>query len=194
MSTSVLVGYATHHGATRGIAERIAARLRSDGVSADVRSVDEVRDAGPYDAFVIGSALYMFRWLGEAKAFLHRHHDTLERRPVWLFSSGPLGAEAAAAGTEAAAAGTEASVTGPKDLGEMVASVRARGHRVFAGAYDPSAAPVGLVERFTRLMPAARDTLPAGDFRDWDEIDAWADEIAAWLQPVAAGDARTGVG
>ena len=187
MSTSVLVGYATHHGATRGIAERIAARLRSDGVPADVRSVDEVRDVGPYDAFVIGSALYMFRWLREAKAFLHRHHDTLERRPVWLFSSGPLGADAENAGTDA-------SVTGPKDLGEIVASVHARGHRVFAGAYDPSAAPVGLVERLTRLMPAARDALPAGDFRDWDEIDAWADEIAAWLRPIAAGDVRTGAG
>jgi menaquinone-dependent protoporphyrinogen oxidase len=27
-------------------------------------------------------------------------------------------------------------------------------------------------------MPAARDALPSGDFRDWPAIDAWADEIA----------------
>jgi menaquinone-dependent protoporphyrinogen oxidase len=30
-------------------------------------------------------------------------------------------------------------------------------------------------------MPAARDALPKGDFRDWPVIDAWADEIALAL-------------
>jgi menaquinone-dependent protoporphyrinogen oxidase len=30
-------------------------------------------------------------------------------------------------------------------------------------------------------MPAARDSLPAGDFRDWDAIAAWAQEIASEL-------------
>ena len=30
-------------------------------------------------------------------------------------------------------------------------------------------------------MPAARDAMPEGDFRDWDAIDAWAAGIAAEL-------------
>jgi menaquinone-dependent protoporphyrinogen oxidase len=30
-------------------------------------------------------------------------------------------------------------------------------------------------------MPAARRVLPAGDFRDWPAIEAWAHEIAAGL-------------
>ena len=30
-------------------------------------------------------------------------------------------------------------------------------------------------------MPAIRDILPEGDFREWDAIDAWAREIAATL-------------
>jgi menaquinone-dependent protoporphyrinogen oxidase len=30
-------------------------------------------------------------------------------------------------------------------------------------------------------MPAARGALPAGDFRDWPAIDAWAAQIAAEL-------------
>ncbi len=34
-------------------------------------------------------------------------------------------------------------------------------------------------------MPAARNALPKGDFRDWPAIDAWADEIAHELAPVA---------
>jgi menaquinone-dependent protoporphyrinogen oxidase len=33
-----------------------------------------------------------------------------------------------------------------------------------------------------KLVPAGRDALPSGDFRDWPTIDAWADQIAAALQ------------
>lgn len=187
MGSSVLVGYATHHGATRDIAERIATRLRGHGITADVRSVAGIRDVGAYDAFVIGSAVYELEWLTEAHAFIHRHRSILGRRPTWLFSSGPLGP--AAARLDAAGAAVQ-----PRGIANVISDVHARGHRVFGGAYDPDAAPVGLVERFIRLMPAARDALPAGDFRDWDAIDAWADGIAAWLRPVAAGDEGAGDG
>ena len=34
-----------------------------------------------------------------------------------------------------------------------------------------------------RLMPAAKRVLPAGDFRDWEAIAAWARQIAAQLLP-----------
>ena len=56
-----------------------------------------------------------------------------------------------------------------------------RGEQVFFGAYDPDAPPVGVGERFVRHMPAARGAMPAGDFRDWPAIDAWAARIAAEL-------------
>jgi menaquinone-dependent protoporphyrinogen oxidase len=36
-------------------------------------------------------------------------------------------------------------------------------------------------ERLVRMMPASKGLLPAGDFRDWDAIEAWAREIAATL-------------
>jgi menaquinone-dependent protoporphyrinogen oxidase len=32
-----------------------------------------------------------------------------------------------------------------------------------------------------RLVPEARNALPAGDFREWPEIDAWAESIAREL-------------
>jgi len=52
---------------------------------------------------------------------------------------------------------------------------------VFFGARNPAAKPIGLAERLVALMPAAKDALPKGDFRDWPAIDAWADEIATAL-------------
>jgi menaquinone-dependent protoporphyrinogen oxidase len=33
-----------------------------------------------------------------------------------------------------------------------------------------------------RRMPASRNATPAGDFRDWPAIDAWAAEIARSLR------------
>jgi menaquinone-dependent protoporphyrinogen oxidase len=173
---TVLVAYASRHGATQGIAERIAARLTHDGVPADAVPASRVRDASAYDAFIIGSAAYMFHWLTEASRFVKRNRATLAERSVWIFSSGPLGtARIDAKGRDALIASE------PKEFAELRATLQPRGEQVFFGALDLTAPPIGLAERFTRIMPAARDALPVGDFRDWPAIDAWADGIAREL-------------
>jgi menaquinone-dependent protoporphyrinogen oxidase len=56
---------------------------------------------------------------------------------------------------------------------------------VFFGASDPTDPPKTISERLVRMMPAAKGVLPAGDFRDWSAIEAWAREIARSLTPVA---------
>lgn len=179
---TVLVGYASRHGATAGIAERIATGLEAAGVEADALAVEDVDDVGRYDAFVIGGAAYMFHWLKEATKFVKRHHSVLAERPVWLFSSGPLGTD------RVDKQGRDVlETTRPKEFDELEALVRPRGVRVFFGAWDPEAPPVGMVERTMRHMPASKDALPAGDFRDWPAIDAWAAEIATELTAEPAG-------
>ena len=89
----ILVAYASRHGATRGIAEHIAETLTQSGLDVTLESVENVGPADRYDGFVIGSAAYLGGWLGEATAFVRRHHELLSGRPVWLFSSGPTGTE-----------------------------------------------------------------------------------------------------
>lgn len=74
---NVLVVCASRHGATAGIAERIAAALRATGLQAEARPVTEVRDLGPYDAVVLGGAAHMFHWLKDATAFARRHRAEL---------------------------------------------------------------------------------------------------------------------
>ena len=178
---SILVAYASRHGATQGIAERIGARLRAAGLDVEIRPAASAKGLASYDAFVIGSASYMFHWLNEATQLVRRNRTALAARPVWLFSSGPLGTE------PLDAQGRDQKVAAvPKEMAELRETVGARDHRVFFGAYDPTRKPIGLAERFVSIMPAARDALPAGDFRDWPEIEAWADEIAGELQHAAA--------
>jgi menaquinone-dependent protoporphyrinogen oxidase len=171
---STLVLYASKHGATQGIAERIATKLGEAGQEAEVRPVEAADHLTDYDAFVVGSAVYSAHWQKEASAFVQRNRTVLASRPVWLFSSGPLGTEA----TDAK--GRDLTVAAePKEIAEFEGAIGPKGHRVFFGALDPG--KLGFSERAIRKLPAARALLPEGDFRDWTEIDAWASDIAQEL-------------
>jgi menaquinone-dependent protoporphyrinogen oxidase len=181
----ILVAYASRHGSTAGIAERIAKTLEGAGLDVTLRPVTNVGPLDEYGAFVIGSAAYMGGWLGEAATFVRRHHEVLARQPVWTFSSGPTGSDTVdAKGRDAL------KMAEPKEFAEFARTIQPRDQKVFFGVYDPDAAPVGtaegLMQRFLRFAPAARNAIPAGDFRDWPAIESWASRIARELQPVWA--------
>ena len=168
----VLVAYASKHGATEGIAERIAERLRAAGCQVEARPITAAGDLAGYDAFVVGSAVYMFHWMKAGSKFVKRNRAILASRPVWLFSSGPVGSDA----TDAEGRDVR-DVSGPKELCELTQALSPRDHRVFFGAIDRSTLGKGLVERVSAKW------FPDGDFRDWREIDAWAAAIAEELAP-----------
>ena len=174
----IMVSYASRHGATAGIAQRIADVLAGQGHAVDCTPVAAAGDPAGYDAVVIGGAAYLAHWLKEAAGFVRRHHTALAERPVWLFSSGPLGTAA----VDAEGADVLAS-TRPKEFPELVELIHPRDAAVFFGAYDPDARPATLLERLTQPMVASRGILPAGDFRDWAAIEAWARGIADELSP-----------
>src|SRR5579884_626876 len=89
---NVLVASQTQHGATREIADMIGATIAARGIETDIRDLASVADVAGYDAVVLGSAVYMGRWMKPAQAFVERHAEELRARPTWLFSSGPIGA------------------------------------------------------------------------------------------------------
>jgi menaquinone-dependent protoporphyrinogen oxidase len=178
----VLVAYATKHGATQAIAERIAKTLSAEGHSADVRVLPIGTGLEDYEACVIGSAVYMGHWRKDATAFVRDHRASLARTPVWLFSSGPLGSA-----TTDAKGNDLRSAAVPKEAPELEEMVHPREHHVFFGALDPKQLTVA--ERTLRKMPAARAIMPEGDFRDWAEIDGWAKEVALELADDAPGQA-----
>jgi menaquinone-dependent protoporphyrinogen oxidase len=176
----VLVAYASRYGTTKGIAERIAERLVAAGLEADVMSVELADEAPDYGAFVVGSAAYMGHWRKEAVDFVRLNWLALAGRPTWLFSCGPLGVDATNSDGKDPRAAAE-----PKEIAEFREDIAPRDHHVFFGALDP--AKLGTRDRLIRTLPAGRSLLPEGDFRDWAEIDAWADGIAATLARVPAG-------
>jgi len=173
----VLVAYASKAGSTKGIAEFIGERLRQRGVSADVYDVSSVQKPEAYDAFVVGSAVYMFHWVKEAKQFILNNRNILVSRPVWLFSSGPVGLQKTNSKGQDL---KEVSVSGPKEIDELREASNTRDHKVFFGALDGDklGGAMGLTYRFMRRSKAVRESMPDGDYRDWKEIEAWTDGIA----------------
>jgi len=177
-----LVVFASKHGATRGIAERIAEKLCEAGMAAQARQAAAAGSLADWDAFVIGSAVYAGHWQKEASHFVQRNRAVLASKPVWLFSSGPLGTEAADAQGRDLAAAAE-----PKEIAGFRALIVPRGHRVFFGALDPGS--LGTAGRLFRKVPAGAALLPEGDFRDWAEIESWAGQIASELRRAPAAPA-----
>lgn len=173
MEMNVLVAYGSKHGSTAEIAERIGARLRLAGLQADVFDVSEQPDPAAYDAVVLGSAVYVGSWRREAAAFAREHSQVLATRPLWMFSSGPL---------------AEASLEEPKPVAELRAELQPRDHRVFMGALARE--KLSLPERVVIAAVGSQVKEPlAGDFREWGEIEAWADGIAQKLAATPVGAA-----
>lgn len=171
----VLVAYATKHGATPDIADRIAGTLTGAGHEVTLCPVAEADDADRYDAVVLGSAVYLGHWRKEALTYARRQWENLGTRPVWLFSSGPLGTQLVdEEGRDLRDAAD------PEELPELLDVLHPQGHHVFFGELDPKRLTVA--ERALRRLPAGRKLLPEGDFRDWDDVDRWAERIAARLR------------
>jgi menaquinone-dependent protoporphyrinogen oxidase len=168
VDVQVLVAYATKHGATAGIAEKVGAVLREEGLQVDVIPADRVDDPASYDAVVLGSAVYAGQWRKEAATFLEDNEDVLTARPVWLFSSGPTGEE-----------DPVESMDGwrfPEGLQPVADRVGPRDTAFFHGVLDMK--KLNLAEKLAVKALKA----PVGDFRDWDAITSWAEGIAAALK------------
>ncbi len=189
--TAVLVVYGSRHGGTRGIAERIGEVLGAEGLEVSVASADRAPDVDGADAVLVGSGVYMGSWLKEPLEFMRRNAAALAGRPLWLFSSGPLPGSSAGKGgvdplTDALGPADGPGSGGRKAVAELSALTHPRQHRVFAGAFDPHDPPRAMSERLVRMMPASKNLLPAGDFRDWRAIEDWAREIAsAMTSPIS---------
>ncbi|MGW4929324.1 flavodoxin domain-containing protein [Agromyces sp. NPDC004153] len=174
----VLVAYASKYGATKGIAERIAQVLAGRGLEVDLKRCEDLHDASGYDAYVIGSAVYEFNWRKDARKLVERNADELAAHATWLFSSGP-GTETVDKDGHDVLKGAE-----PKQFAQYEDLIHPRGTQVFRGAFDRDKVRGG--DRIIAWMPAIRDILPEGDYREWDAIEVWANGIADELGARAA--------
>jgi menaquinone-dependent protoporphyrinogen oxidase len=158
----VLVSAASKYGATSEIAQAIADALAGKGLEVTMVPPAQADAIEQFDAVVLGSAVYMSKWMKPARELAQRQAAALASRPVWLFSSGPVGEPAKPADN-------------PVDVSTILQSTKARDHQIFTGK---------LVKKrlsFPDRAIASAIRVQEGDFRNWDDIRAWATSIADTL-------------
>jgi menaquinone-dependent protoporphyrinogen oxidase len=159
---SILLAYASRFGSTQEVAATIATTLRENGLEVDLQPMQEVKSLDRYDAVVLGAAIYNAKWNAAAHQFVSRHQDVLAKLPVATFTLGPL-------------SGSEAAKRNSRHQLDMELAkypwLKLVAVEIFAGKYDSSKPGLNFFERF----------LPARDYRNWDAIRAWANELSAQL-------------
>ena len=163
---NVLIAYASKYGSTKEIAEHIALILRREGLTVEVKDAEVVSSLQPYAAMIIGSALYFDNWLPTATELLESFQAELVQKPVWLFSSGITGE------------GDFRKIiewSYPKPLDDIIKSIKPKDIALFGGKVD--AKELELSDWL--INPGLR--VETGDYRNWNEIEAWAMQIANTL-------------
>jgi menaquinone-dependent protoporphyrinogen oxidase len=116
----VLVSAASKYGATSEIAKAVADVLAEKGLEVTVVPPEQAGGIEEFDAVVLGSAVYMGQWMKPARELAERSAGALATRPVWLFSSGPVGEPARPA-------------ENPVDVSKVLQATKARDHQIFTG-------------------------------------------------------------
>jgi menaquinone-dependent protoporphyrinogen oxidase len=173
LPTRVLVSAGSKHGATQEIAVRIGKVLEAREHRVTVSPPEHVADVSDYDAVVLGSAVYAGHWVVAAKELAEIVARSEPPIPTWLFSSGPIG-------------DPPKPEENAVDVADILEATSARDHHVFSGKVDKSKLSFG--EKAVLIAVRA----PEGDFRDWDEIGTWANEIADTLTRESSDRLRSG--
>lgn len=167
---STLVTYASEHGSTREIAERIHARLLTKISPVHCLPIESVNNPDKYEAIVIGSAVHGQAWIPSATVFVHKHSSTLSSVPVFAFSVGDP--DAAPKRFRKKLREEE-----EKRLGEVARrEAHARDHVLLSGKFEKQDVPC--LPRMILTCCGWR----FGDNRDWNAIDRWADSVGDKLQ------------
>lgn len=158
----VLVAYASKCGSTGEVAQAIAQELCAQGMTVDVRRVGEVKDVSGYDAFVVGSAIRMGSWLGEAKQFVEANAAVLQSAPTAFFTVHMLNTDD----------NEESKTNRAAYVAPIHAIVQPDAEAFFAGKIELG--KLSFLDRMLSKMMSAQDE----DKRDWDAVKQWADQLA----------------
>ena len=167
MAPHILLAYATTYGSTKEVAVSMADIFRSTNVAVDLLPARQVSSLKDYFAVILGAPLYMFHWHADARKFLARHQQALSALPVAVFALGPFHNQ-------------EKELTGAREqLDKALLKfpwLKPAAIQVFVGKFDPARL------RFPYNLIGPLKKMPASDERDWQAIQAWANEVAkSWV-------------
>ncbi len=158
----VLVAYGSKMGGTKGIAKKVADTLAGEHFAVTLRSAGDMLHPEEFDAVILGSAIYATRWRREAVRLLGRLSRAGFDRPIWLFHSGPIADD-----------GSQDPQEFPAKVEKLAVHLNVKDRVTFGGRLPKDA--TGFIAR--SMVKQGR----SGDWRDFDQIEVWAKDIAREL-------------
>jgi menaquinone-dependent protoporphyrinogen oxidase len=168
MSTRILVTYATKAGSTGEVAEYIGDVLRKAGLKVDVYPAKQAKNLSPYSAVVLGTGVRSGHIFSEAVGFVTRHREILPYIPTAYFLVCLTMTEDTSEQRQIASGYLEPL----REVAEPIST------GLFGGRIDHSKLelPWRLLLRNVKDGPMA-----GGDWRNWQAIRQWANELIPLL-------------
>ena len=176
-----LIVYGSRYGTAAEIAEEIKKVIGDEGIEVDLVDSRGLKDCdvSHYDLVVVGSGIKIGKWTKGSLKFLKNNKSALKYKKLALFV------------TCGAANDPKTIDEGQEKYLDEVAEKYLQNEPVatglFGSVYDPNAKHGILYEVTTRfkikkeLEKQGKDTDKYHDYRNWDEIRAWAHDLADML-------------
>lgn len=177
---SFLLVYATGEGQTTKVATRLADALVERGHETTTVQLGKGEDGADvdieaHDAVLVGASIHLGKHQKSVRRFVEAHRKALDTKPTAFFQLSLSSASEEGAAEAAGYADELFEATGwhPDRIG------------LFGGALRFS--EYGLLTRFTMRRIAREnhpdvDTSTDTEFTDWEEVDAFANDVAAFVE------------
>jgi menaquinone-dependent protoporphyrinogen oxidase len=187
----ILIAYATNAGSTVEVAQAVCKGLDRNGAQVEIKPMEAVAKLKSYDAVVVGAPM-VFGWHREARAFLKQHQEELCCLPVAYF----MVALTLTTYDEESYAGVQiyqdANLAEPPrsptrlSFKERMTSVPNYVQPALESAPDVRPVSIGLfggkldydsLNLFQRVFVRVAFGAAEGDFRNWDTIHTWSEDL-----------------
>ena len=169
MSKKILVAYGSYSGSTAETAIFVGKKLSEKGMQVDVMPVNKIKSIDGYNGVIIGSAIMMGKMKSSVVKFVKTNKDALSRVPVAMFLV-CLTVKDDTAENRKIASGY---------LDPVKVDIKPVSEGFFPGKVDFKKIP--FPASLLTLLPAFRNSVPEGDFRDWGKVEKWINETASKL-------------
>lgn len=180
MTKKIFIGYSTWSGATHEIADKIAEHLSSAGFQVSVADLKKADDLPDFDAYILGTSIHASHPNRSFLKFIKDNQSLLSTKPTALFV-------VCANLFQDTPENREETLNWLKDSMKNIPEIPFLDIGLFGGATITDGADYKKLNPFLKMIISSMkksilEKLGNVDFRDWEKIKTWADEIGKKLK------------
>lgn len=176
MTKKVFVGYSTWSGSTHEIADAIASHLKDSGFQVDVFNLKKVKTLSDYDAFILGTSIHASHPTGAFLNFVKKNHSLLSKKPTALFA-------VCANMFQDTPENRSETLKWLQDSLKDIPEIPFLDIGLFGGAVLTDGSDYKKLNPFVKMIIKSMkksivEKMGEEDFRDWEKIKSWTEDIA----------------